>query len=162
MKTIQSVKDLIEWAEEINRGVSISRKCDMQDIYAHSQQLAIDKYFIAAEGQRRLIICSVNNTMAFEEVERLLKVLAKHHVNSLLNQEQDDLDAAWRKLAEEKNAFENAKKQIYRKITWLNETINGLAKTVDFCKKERIELSNKLAEFKEKAKKFDALKKILA
>lgn len=78
MKRIETKEDMLQWAREANSGVTIQRKCDLQDVYAHSAVADLDAAFIAAEGERKLIICAVNNTMAFEEVERLLVVLAKH------------------------------------------------------------------------------------
>lgn len=92
MKTITTKEDLLQWAKEVNFGVSLPRKCDLQDVYAHSKQSDIDRLLIECEADRKLIICSVYNCMAFGEVERLLNVLARHKCEKRMEIEYELLD----------------------------------------------------------------------
>lgn len=158
MKRIQSKQDFLAWANEINRGVSLSRKCELQDVYGHSTVAEIDQAFIDADGDRALIICSVTNNQSFGEVERLLKVLAKHKVNELLKQEQDELDKSWKEVAKEKSEVA----EMQNRIDYLETRIGVYQSEVTRINQLACEYKIKSEEYKTKAEKFDALKAILA
>jgi hypothetical protein len=85
MRTIKSKEDLVQWAREVNP--------DYQDYYMHSDLKAIDKWFIETNGDRKLILCSVFNTMSYDEVERLLLVWAKNKAQAIIDEEAESLNA---------------------------------------------------------------------
>lgn len=117
MKAISNSKDLIEWAREINFGVDLHRKCDLQDIYAHTKQTNIDKFFIESELDRRLVICSISNAMSFDEVERLLSVLARYKCEKILQNEEKRLADSYSDISRRETMLEKNKRSIARKIS---------------------------------------------
>jgi len=162
MKTIQTIDDFMAWAREINSGISLARKCDMQDIYAHSKQSDINKLFIDSNTDRKLVLCSVYNVMAYDEVERLLKVLAKHKTKELIEAGHEELNKEWFEIRKGQAALLEAKRHIYKKINELEKTnarlkakLNSMSAFVD-------ESIIKIKEYKSKALKFDRLKKLLS
>jgi len=157
MKSIQSKDDFLAWAREINQGVSLSRKCDLQDVYAHSKVADIDKFFIECNGDRKLIICSVNNCMAFEEVERLLTVLAKHKVNEMVREEQAELDKSWREVADAQGEVGRLKS----KVAELETRINVYQVEVARINKIAWDYQVKANEYRINSEKFDTLKSLL-
>ena len=169
MKTIESTKDLLTWSREINAGITLSRKCDMQDVYAHSKQSDIDKFFIESDTDRRLVLCSVYNTMSYEEVERLLRVLAKHKLNEMIREEQTTLDKEWSDLAAAKATLEESKRAIYRRINQLEKK----AEKAEIVKLSYLERYNRTStelgtmtrlchSYKSKADKYESIKSLLA
>lgn len=158
---IATAEDFIAWAKDINNGMPISKKCDLQDVYGHSRRCDIDSAFIAAEGERRLILCAVNNVMAFEEVEHLLSVLAKHKTNTLLKEECAELDEKTIALAKERAAFENEKKSLLGQISTLQASLNESLQVVKILNDKSDEFGRKIDEYKVKAENFDFLKKII-
>jgi len=127
MKRIESKDDFIKWAKEINAGITEKRKCDMQDIYAYSGRNDLDRFFIESEGERKLIICGVNNIMAFEEVEHLLNILARHKCNKQMEAEYKELDRRDAALAARERAQQDSRKPYHKKLRELQDTINRLS-----------------------------------
>jgi uncharacterized protein YoxC len=170
IKHIASKEDLLAWARFINGGCySLHDKCDLQDIYARSQRDDLDKFFIECEGDRKLVICSVNNVMAFDEVEHLLSVLAKS--KTLAQWELDNIE--WEKREAEVVRKErilddavrnndavvqnlvNANAQLKEEVAHLNESLRERGE-------EMYHLRQRQAEDTQKARKYDALKDLLA
>lgn len=148
----ESKDDMIKWAREINFGVSVNRKCDMQDEYAHTTHEDINRFFIEAEGDRKLVLCGVYNCMAFDEVERLLSVLARHKVSKQMKLEYAELDKRESALAARERAQQDSRKPYYKKLAELNKTIEGLRRV-------NADLTNGFSRIKEErnAAKLDAL-----
>lgn len=147
-RKIETKEQMLEWAKEINFLNPI--KCDMQDIYAHSKREDLDRFFIELEGERKLVICSVNNVMAFEEVEHLLSVLAKHKVSQQMKIEYKELD-------ERISEFESTKND----YTEMNEKIVEIEIELNGSRKEYNKLYTDSRVWKEKARKYDAIKEAL-
>jgi uncharacterized protein YhaN len=158
---IAKAEDFIAWAKDVNNGTPIAKKCDLQDVYGRSRRCDIDSAFIAAEGERRLILCAVNNVMAFEEVEHLLSVLARHKTNSLLKEECAELDEKTAALAKERATFEDEKKSLLGQIATLQASLNESLQVVKTLNTKNNELGTKVCEYKVKAENFDFLKKII-
>lgn len=168
MKRIESVTDFIQWAKEVNAGITEKRKCDMQDIYAHSSRNELDRFFIESEGDRKLIICSVNNVMAFDEVEHLLNQLARHKCNRQMEQEYKELDRREGALAARERAQQDSRKPYHKKLASLQKTITDLQqKNAELiARSERMRTERNAAQidalnYEIKAQKYDAIKEAL-
>ena len=162
MNRIETIEDLMEWAKEINSGVTVARKCDLQDVYAHSKQSDIDRLFLDDGTDRRLVLCSVYNTMAYGEVERLLKVRGKSLLNKMIREEQDSLDRQYSELSSRESTFESAKKHIYKRIADLNTEKANLQKQNSRFR-ELYHKEQKRANLNEKdAKRYQQIKSLLA
>jgi len=162
MEKINSLKELLAWATEINQGVTVSRKCDLQDIYARTAQKDINKFFIQSEIDRKLVICSVRNCITFDEVERLLTVLAQHKLEDILQTEEKRLADGWIKIHRKQVALQEAKKPMYKKLKKCKEEIEDYkGRTLHFRTLYQQE-ATKYQQAKEDAKKYRAIKGLLA
>ena len=116
MRTIKSTEELVQWAKEVNQGLTTKQKPDYQDYYAHSAVKDIEKWFIETNGDRKLILCSVYNTMAYEEVERLMLAWAKHKAQAIIDQEAEfyanEYTAKVRALSDRETAVELRERDI--------------------------------------------------
>jgi hypothetical protein len=161
MRTIGTEQDFLRWAQEINSGVTIARKCDMQDIYAHTPQNTITSLFLAS-NDRKLLLCSIYNTMAYDEVERLLKELARQKTNELLREEQDDLDTHYALIQTREVALIEAKRAIYRKISDLEKANRRQAERIEKLEINLLSAKERNKRLEASARKFDLIKKVLA
>lgn len=161
MKTIENDIDFLKWAQEINMGVTISRKCDLQDVYGHSRQSTIDKLFCSDVADRKLLACSINNCMGYHEVERLLVVLSRVKCNLMIAEEQEAIDNKWNEIEREKAELLESKRAIYRRINTLERKCNRLQLLADSFKAVCSEERNKAAEYRSKSKKYDKIKSLL-
>ena len=172
MKRIESKEDLIKWARAVNQGLTIKQKCDFQDIYAHSKEADLKEFFIEAKGERSLIVCSINNVMAYETVEKMLLYLARHKAETIINKELEEHDERYRKrfveLEKREAIFEEGKRAIYKRIRELTniarihkERGERLGEELDSYRKENREYRRRLAEQAEQAHTIKALKQLL-
>lgn len=162
MRTIESKNDFISWASEVNRGITLARKCDMQDIYAHTTVANIDKFFLEADGERKLILCSINNCMAFEEVERLIVVLAKDQARKQLARHYGQLEKEEYALQARIKTFEESKKPIFKRIEELRREAGYFLERTNHFRTLYQQEATKLQQYQDKANKFDTLKNILS
>jgi hypothetical protein len=173
IKKIETKEDMILWANAINsHPVSIAEKCDFQDIWGHSDRKTIDRLFIEANGSRSLIICSVQNVMAYEEVEHLLKTWATDKANKIINAELETLTAdhikKYNEVVRQENTLNEGKRAIYRKISSLKDLHERLTRqNADLLKRiaeyrqETRAAKQQCLEYEEKAAKYDAIKQAL-
>jgi hypothetical protein len=161
---IESVADLVAWAKAVNMSLSPKDIPDAQDIYAHSGYNDIARFFIEAEGDRKLILCSVHNVMPHEEVERLLKALAQHKVNKEMEYYYAEHEKKETALNARINAFQDVMKPYHKKLETLrrrnaelermfqarNDRENGLLQMIRQLRQEVLGLTGK-------AQKYDAI-----
>jgi hypothetical protein len=166
---IETADDLLKWARTVNSNLQSAAICDLQDVYAHSQTETIDRLFIECKGDRALIICSVRNAMAFEEVERLLKVLAQHKVKAMMEAEYAEFDKRLVELVKRERIFEECKKPIHKKIHELTANTQWLELNLDRARKDEAVAMERTRhweslyrEAQEKAAKYDNIKSLLA
>jgi hypothetical protein len=155
MKKIESLEDLLKWAREINSGVTLNRKVELQDVYAHSRREDLDTFFIESAGDRKLVICSVNNAMAFEEVEYLLKVLAHYKAEKLMSEETDAINRRER-------AIEEKERVMSERLSGMQEALDKLISRNETLGRENGVLTERVIEFREKADKYDKLRSLLS
>lgn len=173
MKRIETPADLIQWANEINQTIghmTAGKKADLQDVYARSTEAQIDAAFLADENKhaRKLIVCSVNNIMAFEEVERLLNVLARHKCIKQAEIDEVEYQRRMNEIHARENAFREAQKPIHKKIRTLKDRIATLERHNEqlslLANNWREQLNGAIHHanlFEKKAAKYDAIKKAL-
>lgn len=176
LKRITNAADLLQWAAYINntwialdgcRGMM--PKCDLQDIYARSSREALDQAFIDCGSERRLVICSVNNIMAFEEVEHLLQVLARHKVGQErkeLYTEYDEKDA-W--LCGRERALKESMKPYHKRMAELRKRNEFLERSFSEIRAREVSLvedaraaRREVRELQAKADKYDSIRELLA
>lgn len=174
IKKIETKEDMLMWATAINNNpMSISEKCDFQDIWARSDRKTLDRLFIESNGSRNIIICSVHNTMSYEEVERLLKTWATDKANKIINTELETLTSDHMTKLNEVNRRENAinscLKGYWKRIADLRRSNSELKRRNDANLTEIDRLRGLLRTanentrlYKEKADKYDTIKTLLA
>jgi septal ring factor EnvC (AmiA/AmiB activator) len=170
MKKIETVNELLAWAQRINnRSYTIKEKCDLQDIYARSQRTVLDKLFIEAESERKLVICSVNNVMAFDEVEHLLDVLAKHKARKQWEIDNAEIEKRYSELSHKEYTFEQAVKSNEKTFANLTDQLRHKDSTIEMlqnaCSEHRNtihDLRLEMEENKVKAENYDEIKRRLA
>jgi len=173
MKRIESKEDMVKWAREVNSGLTQKAKCDYQDIWAHSSRVDIDRFFIEANGDRKIIVCSVYNTMAYEEVEHLLTVLAKHKANKIIDKEIEEYNKVYDtrsyELLVREKAFSDCRKSYWKRIKSLRVKSEHLTTRTSWLESEVEEkrevirrLQGEVLQHKTKARKFDELQSLLS
>lgn len=174
-RRLESEADMIRWAEDINSGVAhdIQVKCDYQDIWAHSGYNELEKMFIASEGKRSLIVCSMMNVLSYDEVERMLKALYKQKANKIINETIDEWEKKYHEREKELSAkearFNESKKAYWKRMRELRVKNNNLhfdnewkQKRLDECYAKNNALLRQVDELKGKAEKYDGIKSLLA
>jgi hypothetical protein len=187
MRTIESKEDFVQWADEVNRGLTTKQKPDYQDYYAHSDQKDLGRWFVELNGKRNLILHSVLNTMAYEECERLMLAWAKHKAQGIIDQEAEELNnthskkmgelEAWKddlrkfsdNLERRKGIFEESKKPIHKRIETLRKTARDLKEENEalvtrnqYLEHRTKEAMQEAAAWARKAAQLDALRLHLA
>ncbi|HNS55597.1 MAG TPA: hypothetical protein PKO34_00970 [Smithellaceae bacterium] len=173
MKFIETTEQLIAWAKEVNNGVSLSRKCDLQDIIGHSNTERLKELFISANGSRNLITCSFYNTMSYDFVEEMLLALAKHKAQALIDKESERLETEWTErfvlLEKREERLKDGKTVIYKKIATLKNTLARLESKLErekdenaVLRKKKMELSGEVERLSADAKRFNIIKSLLS
>jgi len=176
MKTITNKEDMIKWATEINSGIgtmNAAKKCEYQDIWGHSSVGDIKKAFIEANGNRALITCSMHNVLGWEPIEELVKELAAHKANKIIN---EAIDA-------EMVEVNKMRSDIYKRESSLNDCIKGYWKRMRDLRRDNerlrsenarlqkangnlwqtvMEHKNNAEKYQEKSNKYDTIKSLLA
>lgn len=173
IKKIETKEDMLAWANAINNHpMSISEKCDFQDIWARSDRKTLDRLFIESNGSRNIIVCSVHNTMSYEEVEHLLKTWAADKANKIINAEIETLTSDHMTKLNEVNRKENALngclKGYWKRIADLRKSNAELKRRNDAHLNEidhlrgLLRMANENSRlYKEKADKYDTIKALL-
>lgn len=172
MKQINTVEDLIRWATIVNQGLTIQKKCDMQDVYAHSGYNELLEMFMQCNN-RKLVLCSVYNTMGYDEVERLLKHFAKQKgmevADKEINERLNNISKREVELFQKEQTFKECHKSYWKRMKQLkdrNQLLENhnikLMQKEEKARKQIQELNLELKTFKEKAEKYDTLKQLLS
>jgi len=177
LKRITTDEELLIWAKAVN--FQNFPTCDMQDIYAHSEQKTIDRLFLEMKADRKLIICSVYNTMAYEEVERLLIVLSNAKAQQRMEVEYKEFDevtalkhAELNKradtLSRQEATFKEVMKPYHKRLNEMKhkaETLQAhnasLQRQLASMNAARVEARKEATEYHEKAEKYDAIRAAL-
>lgn len=174
MKRIENQEDMLRWARAINSGLMREHdKCDYQDVWAHSDQKTLDDLFMACNGDRKLVLCSVYNTMSYDEVERLLlhygKVKGTKLVNDAYAAEMVEVNKMRGDVYKRENALTASLKTYWKRITALKRDNSFLQSKCDRLQKDNNELTQMRREYRleiiqlrERADKYDAIKSLLA
>lgn len=166
---IETKEDMINWANAVNSGMTISEKCDYQDIFAHSNIETINTLFMEMNRERRLILSSVYNTMAYETVESLLLHYAKTKGNKIVNDTIED----------QMNQVNQMRLDVYTRENRLKDCLKGYWKRIKDLRTSNEELKRREASYlqqidslrtqlrhagiyKVKSDKYDAIKGLLA
>jgi len=173
MNKIENIEQLIAWAGFINKGfLTLENKCELQDIYAHSGYNELAEMFMQCKD-RKLVLCSVYNTMGYDEVERLLKHFAKQKGKEIVNREMETqletLDKREIELLKKEQAFKDCRKSYWKRINKLQTKLTitlreneGKEMAIQCLFKEIAEYKKRLKKYQEKAEKFDTIKNSLA
>lgn len=168
MKTIQTREDLIKWAREVNCGLGMAKKADYQDIYAHSFEEDIERFFLDSASDRALILCSVYNTMSYDTVEKLLKCLVRAKVQKQMKDEYEELDKRESALAKRESSFKESMKPFHQKMTKLRKrneflecAFSDLQSREAFLVEDNRALKREVNDLEAKASKYDTLRELL-
>lgn len=172
LKRIESKEDMLRWAKEVNNGITIKQKCDYQDIWARSNREDLNKFFIENNGDRALILCSIHNTMAYDEIETLLLHLAKVKAQKIIDKEIEYYSTDYLKklgdITKRENSLKDCLKGYWKRIALLRKSNIELRRRDTYRDqeisnyKERIrKLQSEVYEYKEKADKYDTMKRLL-
>jgi septal ring factor EnvC (AmiA/AmiB activator) len=174
LKKIETKEELLTWAKFINNNpVIIKQKCDLQDIWAHSNQQTLNDLFMDGSSEtRKLVLFGVYKTMSYDEVERLLLYFAKARGMEIVNREitaqQKELDESRTALWKREQIFKECKKSYFKRMRDLkaeNERLKRNSTThtaaVENYRERLRAQQNELNECRTKAAKYDTLKQAL-
>ena len=172
MVKIENLQELEEWAKEVNMGVTTKRKCDLQDVIGRSSMETLKKLFIAANGSRDLILCSLYNTMSYQVVEEMLHHLANHRAQEIIEKEENRLNNEWNEkyalLNKEGNKINESRKTIFKKIRQQRERLlqlesknNNRKNRIKQLEKEKWQMTENICKLSENSAKYEAIKNLL-
>jgi len=110
MKRIENITDFIAWSKEVNLS---SKLCDLQDVYARSDQnLLNDLFFDMLKNDKHLIIFAVQKCMGSENFLNFIN----GYVNRLANREIiEHIDAYNKEISEDRQKIASEEKAIEEK-----------------------------------------------
>ncbi len=169
---IETLREFKEWAKEVNMGVTTKRKCELQDVIGRSSMEKLKELFVAANGSRDLILCSLYNTMSYQVVEEMLHYLANHKAREIIEKEEDRLNSTWNerfgKFNKTEHAFNESRKAIFKKIRQMRERLlrlesknNSLQDRIEQLEKEKREMTETICRLSENSAKYETIKKLL-
>jgi hypothetical protein len=168
LNSIQSKDDLVQWAKEVNFGISTEQKCRYQDIYAHSNKDDIEKFFIETVSDRALILCSVYNTMSYDTVEQLLKHLAWHKMSEQMKIEYEELDKKVSTLAAKERAFQESMKPFHKRMSelrkrneFLEHAFSDIKAREAYLVEDSRALKREVKDLEAKAFRYDTIRELL-
>ena len=174
IKRIESKEDMLKWARAINNNpLSIAEKCDFQDAWARSNYKDLERFFMECNGDRKLVLCGVYNTMSYDEVERLLLHYAKTKGNEIVNKAYDSEMVEVNKMRSDvfkrESTLKDCLKSYWKRIASLrkdNASLRAQVERMSTVRQEMLATINMLNkqrdELKSKADKYDSIKSLLA
>jgi hypothetical protein len=174
MKRIETAADMMKWAKAINNNpMSTKDKCDFQDIWAHSQRDTLNKLFMEVNGDRKLVLCGVYNTMSYDEVEILLlhyaQTKGRKIVDDAIEYEMNDVNKLRGELFKKENSLRDCIKGYWKRMRALRlENIELKRREAyrlienDKYRDQLRELRREMSELREKAEKYDTIKRAIA
>ena len=178
---IHDTVTLLKWSSAVQYDLAKpAARCDYQDDYAHAGHETIDKAFNdATQDERRLILCAVYNTMAYDEVERLLLVRAKavrqaeraelyRDFDQVETARTDELDRREATIFKREITFQEMKKPYHKRLADQRRQIDQLhaalvtgAAHAAAIRKERDTAKLDALEYEIKASRYDAIREAL-
>jgi len=143
MWKIENLEQFVTWAKEVNMGTTTARKCELQDIIARSNFENLKKLFCEAKYERDLILCSIYNTMSYQFVEDMLKALAKHMAQEIIEKEE----YRYMELNKQKIEISCELDEARKKISVLQDEIARLVKKCDTIRISNEETINNAKSF---------------
>ena len=116
MKRIENIQDFIAWSKEVNLHTTYLL-CDLQDIYARSNQDVLHNLFRdAIKNDKQLIIFAVNKAMGSEALLFLLhsyiSYVANREIIEHIDAHNKDMSDEWTKIYTEQKAIDDGKQRI--------------------------------------------------
>lgn len=172
MTRIENKTDMLIWARHINNNIinmPMSDKCDLQDIWGHSAVGKIQDAFIACEGERKLVICSVSNVMDFQQVEDLLSHLAQYKCRKQREIDEEEFIKRDAELFRKEQAFKDAMKPYHKRMKELrrqNELLKSSNESIQQLADHRLDemraAKRDANDYHEKAIKYDQIRSLLS
>lgn len=133
LRTITNSAEFMAWAREVNQGLHTPAKiADWQDVYAHSKRGVLDSLINNSDVDLRLIMCSIYNTMGYDEVEHMLQVRAAFKVQVQINKEYEELD---RKTAKAEEDLNRQRLELLQREDRLKNAVKSINKRVEKWRK---------------------------
>lgn len=109
---IENEEDLKGWCREVNSG-NHKHLCDLQDVYARSDEKTIIDIFLAQEmNEKELTIFAVQKGMGSEKMFRLMKSWARQQAEICIEENEGHLAERFKELNEARRTFELEKTAI--------------------------------------------------
>ena len=111
-RSITDHKDLMDWAKEVNMG-NYKSVCDLQDIFARSDEKTLKTFFLdAGKYDREMIVFAINKAMGQERMFEFVKTWARRQAEIVIRDNDKALDARFDELNEARRAFDLEKETI--------------------------------------------------
>ena len=118
-KKIETVEDMMAWANDVNRGLSAAAKCDYQDYWGHSSDNLVKRLFVECPDHR-MVLHAVFVNQSYEQVENLLNYLARTKANDIINEEWDkrekDISDRAKAITNREKTFNECIKSYWKKM----------------------------------------------
>lgn len=102
---IESAQDFITWARDVNTTINAKRRCDLQDVFARSDSKALLSMFLDSENEKQLLTFAICKCQGEEVAYRFMKSWARKQAQICIDQEAANIDAEYKKLADERMEF---------------------------------------------------------
>ena len=144
---IENSTDLMEWCKDVNTGLTNKAICDLQDIYARSDEKTIKGSFLTAEMyDKELIVFCVQKIMGSEPMFSLMKAWAREQAARVILEQDKDIDERYQNLTQAEINFQKEKTDIYKQLKDLQDAIVTLNGKYQDSLKVRAEHINKITD----------------
>ncbi len=119
MKTIESVSDMIAWAEEVNTLVTTNTKrvCELQDVWGRSTCLTLNKiYCEELKGTRSLVAFAIHKIMAYDTFESMIKTWIAFKLNKERESMRANIDKEFQRVENAQQRLQESKKAVFKRI----------------------------------------------
>jgi len=176
MKKIESMEDLKLWIQRVNSGNSNKAMCDLQDVFAHSEEKELVKFFLSQDVyEKELTAFCIGKAMGQEKLFRFMKSWAREQAHKVIEENEVDLGKRFDQLNKERYEFEMEKQNAAKRLATLKAENKRLHELVDHkdtslekehaengqLYKRQLELENELDELNEACEKHVAFRTYL-
>ena len=171
---IESKEDFLAWCFLVNENMGAKTQlpiCDLQDVFAHSDQKIIKEHItedFKSKLSIRMYLFAIYKAMGHDTFMDYMNFVAHLLANNEVDAVYKDVEKNWSEINDARKALDNSKKSIYKKIGNLSKSKENLRRSCDFytnqyeyVKTKNKELQLEVESLKKQQHQFIILKSVL-
>ncbi len=127
MNRIESKKNMLHWAQDVNQVCKPGKMSDLQDVFARSTAIHLKDYFIdTTQNEKELLIFSISKAMGSCTLFEFVKSYAHHSAQQFIESESAENDKRWMAIVKKEREFETTKQGYTARIEKLTKQLNDV------------------------------------